>query len=282
MKVLVPMAGLGERFVRAGYKDPKPLIKVGGKEILKRIVEMFPSHASFVFICNEKHVKETTILEFLNSLGRKSDVVSIPCHKKGPVYTTSFAFDYIEDDEEIIVTYCDNPYLHDFKDFITSTRSRGLDGCILTHTGFHPHSLNSTKMAFLKEECGRVIEIKEKECYTDCHTDEHASTGTYFFARGKYVKKYFRQAINENLNHGGEHYVTLVYNLLIRDGLKVGFYDTPFVSVFGTPEEIQNFEAWQTIINGGQVKTTDDLLNSYEYWKKFLKEGDVYNAINIS
>jgi bifunctional N-acetylglucosamine-1-phosphate-uridyltransferase/glucosamine-1-phosphate-acetyltransferase GlmU-like protein len=137
-------------------------------------------------------------------------------------------------------------------------------------------------MAFLKEECGRVIEIKEKECYTDCHTDEHASTGTYFFARGKYVKKYFRQAINENLNHGGEHYVTLVYNLLIRDGLKVGFYDTPFVSVFGTPEEIQNFEAWQTIINGGQVKTTDDLLNSYEYWKKFLKEGDVYNAINIS
>jgi CTP:phosphocholine cytidylyltransferase-like protein len=28
MKVIIPMAGLGDRFISKGYVDPKPLIKV--------------------------------------------------------------------------------------------------------------------------------------------------------------------------------------------------------------------------------------------------------------
>ena len=41
-----------------------------------------------------------------------------------------------------------------------------------------------------------VSEIKEKEPYTDNHMGEHASTGTYYFKKGSYIKKYFQQAID--------------------------------------------------------------------------------------
>jgi hypothetical protein len=37
---------------------------------------------------------------------------------------------------------------------------------------------------------------------------------------------------------------------------------------FGTPEEIQNFEAWQVILEGKQVKNEQDLIQCYKYWKK--------------
>ena len=47
--------------------------------------------------------------------------------------------------------------------------------------------------------------------------------------------------------------MTLVYNLLIKDGLKVGYYDTPFATVMGTPEEVKNFEAWANILTKGQI-----------------------------
>jgi len=30
MQIIIPMSGIGKRFIEAGYKDPKPLIKVDG------------------------------------------------------------------------------------------------------------------------------------------------------------------------------------------------------------------------------------------------------------
>ena len=33
MKIIIPMSGIGKRFVEAGYKDPKPLIYVENKTI---------------------------------------------------------------------------------------------------------------------------------------------------------------------------------------------------------------------------------------------------------
>ena len=40
MKVLIPMAGTGNRFVQAGYQEPKPLISVSGKRIIEYILDM--------------------------------------------------------------------------------------------------------------------------------------------------------------------------------------------------------------------------------------------------
>ena len=49
-----------------------------------------------------------------------------------------------------IVCYCDNPLIWNKSDFEKYVKDNKLDGCILTHSGLHPHTLNSTKMAFLK------------------------------------------------------------------------------------------------------------------------------------
>ncbi len=271
MKIIVPMAGLGDRFVKQGYTDPKPLIEVDGVRIIERIVKMFSPEDEFVFICNTKHLAGSEMYDVLKKLVPNCIIIAMEQHKKGPCYTVQKAYDFIGDDEEVIVTYCDNPYVWDyaaFKDFLAKTTP---DGCVLTHSGFHPHTLATTKMAFLKETDGVVSEIKEKESYTSDPQDEHASTGTYYFRKGAYVKKYFDELIEKDINYNGEYYVTLVYNLLIKDGLTVRFFDTPFVTVFGTPEEVEQFEAWQKIIKGGQVKTFDELFDAAFYWIEYNK-----------
>ena len=264
------MAGVGTRFVDVGYTDPKPLIKVNNKRIIEYILDMFYEE-NIVFICNEKHLRETEMSDVLKSLKPKCHIISMPNHKLGPVYTAKQAYDHIDDDEEVIVSYCDNPYVWDRKDFDSHVKNNNLDGCVLSHTGFHPHTLANTKMAFMKEKNGIVTHVKEKECYTNDPMSEHASTGTYYFSKGSYVKKYFDLALENNLTYNGEYYVTLVYNLLIDDGLKVGYYDTPFSAVMGTPEEVANFEGWAAIINKGQVKSEEDLLKCYQYWAKYHK-----------
>jgi len=269
MKIIIPMAGIGSRFMSAGYEDPKPLIKVNGKMIIEYILDMFNEQDKIVFICNQKHLEETNIESILKTLAPQSTVVSMPMHKLGPVYTVQQVYDLIEDEEEVIVSYCDNPYIWNREEFDTHVRNNNLDGCVLSHIGFHPHTLNNTKMAFMKEQEGLVTEIKEKECYTDNPMNEHASTGTYYFKKGSYIKKYFDLTMEKNINYNGEYYVTLVYNLLIQDGLKVGYYDTPFATVMGTPEEVENFEAWASILTKGQIKSEKDLLKCYNYWADY-------------
>jgi NDP-sugar pyrophosphorylase family protein len=269
MKIIIPMAGTGNRFVQSGYKDPKPLIRVNGKRIIEYILDMFSEEDEIVFICNQKHIQETNMEKVLKSLRPDCTIVSMPVHKYGPVYTVKQVYHLIEDDEEVIVSYCDNPYLWDREDFYSHVHKNNLDGCILSHSGFHPHTLNNTKMAFMKEKAGLVLEIKEKECYTENPMNEHASTGAYYFKKGSELKKYFNLAIEKDINYNGEYYVTLVYNLLINDGLKVGYYDTPFAAVLGTPEEVENFESWVNILSKGQINCEQDLINCYRYWKEY-------------
>lgn len=270
MKIVVPMAGTGDRFVRKGYADPKPLIRVNGKMIIQYVCEMFDAkNDDFIFICNEGHLQTTAMRDVLKSLVSKCEVICIPNHKKGPVFTMASIGHMMDDEEEVVVCYCDNPYLWEYEGFKAWVKEKDSDGCILTHTGFHPHRLSPTKMAYLRENDLRVSEIKEKECYTDDPMSEHASTGTYYFKKGSYIKKYFQQLMDLNINYNGEYYVTLVYNLMIKDGLKIHAYPTNFVTVFGTPEEVENFEAWQAIISGGQVKNIRDVVDCYLYWRDY-------------
>ena len=44
------------------------------------------------------------------------------------------------------------------------------------------------------------------------------------------------------------------------------------VLAFGTPREVQNYEAWQTILGGGQVHNEEELIACYNYWKDYGKE----------
>ena len=83
MKVIIPMAGSGNRFVQKGYADPKPLIKVNGKRIVEYILDMFSSEDEVIFICNEKHLEETNMRDILKEIRPNSEVVSMPMHKLG-------------------------------------------------------------------------------------------------------------------------------------------------------------------------------------------------------
>tara|TARA_R110000787_G_scaffold39265_1_gene98571 strand:- start:296 stop:1120 length:825 start_codon:yes stop_codon:yes gene_type:complete len=270
MKVIIPMAGTGQRFVDRGYLDPKPLIKVNGKRIIEYILDIFSPDDEIIFICNSHHLDHTPIEAVLNYYCPTGKIIRMENHKKGPIYTVKAAYDYIEDGEPVIVSYCDNPYIWNREEFDKHVVENDLDGCILTHTGFHPHVLANTKMAFLKmDENNHLAHIKEKECYTDDPMSEHASTGTYYFKEGRFMKRCFDETMKRDINYNGEYYVTLAYNVLVETGHRIGYFDTDCAMVMGTPEEVANIESWYKIINGGQVKDEESLLKCYRYWKAF-------------
>ncbi|WP_321311692.1 sugar phosphate nucleotidyltransferase [Halarcobacter sp.] len=244
MHIVVPMSGVGNRFVEAGYKDPKPLIVIDGKPIIAHVCDLFPGETKFTFICNSKHLAETNMRDILLSLKPNANVVEIPNHKKGPVYAVSLIEDLIDDDEEIIVNYCDFGTYWDYEDFLKHTRDRDADGAIPAYKRFHPHMLGTTNYAFMRDDKQWMLEIKEKEPFTDNRMEEYASNGTYYFKKGSYVKKYFQEIMDKDINLKGEYYVSLIYNLLVKDGLKVSIYDVQHMLQWGTPADVEEYNTW--------------------------------------
>jgi NDP-sugar pyrophosphorylase family protein len=260
IKLIIPMSGIGKRFIDAGYTDPKPLIEVDGKPIIQHVVDLFPGITDITFICNKTHLEKTKMRKILSELYPSSKILEIPDNlKKGPVYAISRIFEQIEDEKEIIVSYCDYSAVWDFDKFLETRES--YDGLIPCYTGFHPHMLGFDNYAFCKMDSNFVCEIKEKEPFTANKMNEFASNGTYYFKSGKILKKYFQELINLNINLNGEYYVSLVYNLLIRDGLKIGVFEIEKMLQWGTPYDLEIYKSWSQYFKTNQ-KTLEDNIST--------------------
>ncbi|MFC0240111.1 NTP transferase domain-containing protein [Rhodopseudomonas telluris] len=246
MQIIVPMSGFGERFRKAGYTVPKPLIEVDGKPIIEWVVGLFPGETDFLFICNEDHLAEPAfrmreILQRCCPMGR---VVGIPPHKLGPVHAVLQASEFIRRDSPVVVNYCDFACFWDWQDFRRFVAETRCAGAIPSYKGFHPHSLGSTNYAYLRETGGWIEDIQEKRPFTDNRMEEYASSGTYYFETGALMESAFRGAIERDLNTGGEFYVSLAYKELFARKLPVAVYPLQHFMQWGTPEDLAEYLGW--------------------------------------
>lgn len=248
VQIVIPMSGLGQRFVNAGYKTPKPLIIVDNKPIIEHVVDLFPGEKNIKFICNNKHLNETDMRIVLKNICSNGEIYEVPVSgRQGPVHAVSLIFDTIDDEKEVIVSYCDYGTWWDYKGFLSDTRNRNADGAIACYRNFHPHMLGSDNYAFLKEtENGSrwMSAIQEKRPFTNDRMSEYASNGTYYFKTGAIMKKYFQQLMDLELKVKNEYYVSMVYNLLVKDKLKVNIFEIEHMLQWGTPNDLEIYKDW--------------------------------------
>jgi bifunctional N-acetylglucosamine-1-phosphate-uridyltransferase/glucosamine-1-phosphate-acetyltransferase GlmU-like protein len=275
------MSGVGQRFIDAGYKKTKSLIEIDGLAVIEHVRNLFPGEDNFLFICNEEHIATTNMKEVLNSLAPNVKVVTIPNHKLGPVYAVQLAYEYIANDQEVIVNYCDFGTYWDYADFLKHTRERDADGAIPAYKGFHPHMLGSTNYAFIRDEKQWLLEIQEKKPFTDNRMEEYASNGTYYFKSGAIMKRFFDETICSGDDLNGEYYVSVVYNHLLNAGLKVSIFEVQHMLQWGTPQDVEEYGHWssyfatqQAFLARPQNDTVDHMiLPMAGMGSRFVKEG---------
>jgi len=251
MQIIVPMSGFGERFRRAGYTKPKPLIEVNNKPIIEYVVKMFPEEENFSFICNEKHLEneDYNMESILYSICPTSKVISIPEHNLGPVHAVLEAMENFNQEEETIVNYCDFGCHWNYKHFKEFVEKNNCDGAIPSYKGFHPHTLWNSNYAYLKEKASMVLDIQEKKPFTHDPQSEFASSGTYYFKTGEIMKDYFNRCIEEKLMVGNEYYVSMPYKPMIQDGMNVMVYELNYFMQWGTPSDLEEYIYWSNIFN---------------------------------
>ena len=250
MHVLIPMAGHSRRFKTAGYEGPKALLPVGEAPMIQRVVDMFAPSDHFHFIVNEEQVRESPrLIEQLRATAARTSVTVIPAHEHGPAYSAR-QVSGIEDDAEIIISYCDFMVQWDYGRFLRHVH--GFDGAVASFRGFHPASFGDTYYAYMRTDGDRMLELREKQSFTDDRTREHASVGLYYFRSWDLFRRYADRLLDRGTRPLPEAYVSLLYNDMVRDRLDVTVYEVDRFVCLGTPSDYEQYLFWWRYFTHGQ------------------------------
>ena len=248
-QLIIPMSGIGKRFQKEGYAQPKYMIDVLGKSIIEHVISMFPNVEDILFIVNKEHLNnsEFKIKEHLRKIAPTAKIFEIESHNKGPGWALLAAKELIDLERPVIVNYCDFHSIFNY-DKLEEELLDGSDGLILTYDGFHPHMIRSQQFAYVKKNTeDYVIEIQEKKPFTNKPRDEEASTGTYGFKNGRILLESLEEQISINDSLNGEYYISLTYKSMLRKKMKIKTLKVEYFMQWGTPQDLKDFNYWSDI-----------------------------------
>ena len=228
--LVLPIAGKAQRFIDAGYLMPKPLILAKGKHVIDWSLESIDtSDCNLIFIVRLDHIYNFSIDKILKQkFGDDISIVTVDHVTQGALETCTLAESYIDNELPLYIYTPDVYFLPQFKPDCISSDT---DGFLLTFQANSPdHSYAEIG------EGGIVSRVVEKEVIS-----EHANVGLYYFKTGKLFLKYGQEAIDRNMLVKNEFYIAPIYNLMIRDNLKITACDTEKMHILGTPDTFEFF-----------------------------------------
>ena len=243
MQVVIPMSGTGSRFVSKGYKEIKPLIQVFKKPIIEYIVEKFSFEDHFIFICRDEHLsnKDLNLKKYLNSLAPNTTIVGVENHKLGPVYSLLKVEKYLDNNEQLIVNYCDFDWRWDYEEFKHWLLKEKPEAALCVYSGFHPHYINPATYAYTRNHQHNVLEIREKQSFTKYREEENAASGTFYFSSGKLLLEACKWLFKSGEDINGEYYVSLLFNYFPSMGMRTLTYQIDHFMQWGTPQDLVDF-----------------------------------------
>ena len=231
LNVLIPMAGAGSRFEKAGYTFPKPLIDVEGDPMIKVVTENLNIKANYIYIVQKSHREKYNLDTLLGMVSPGCKIVEVEGITEGAASTTLLAKEYIDNDNPLVMANSDQFIEWDSTEFMYKMSETDCDGGIVTFESTHP------KWSFAKvNESGLVTEVAEKNPISNI-----ATVGVYYWKKGSDYVRYAEQMIEKNLRVNNEFYVCPVFNVAIQDNKEIRTFEITKMWGLGTPEDLNTY-----------------------------------------
>jgi RpiB/LacA/LacB family sugar-phosphate isomerase len=230
--ILVPMAGLGSRFIKEGFKVPKQLINIKDKHLIDISLDCLDyKNCNLIFVVRDETVYNFHIDELLKKkFGDDIKIVILDKLTDGSVCSCLYAEEYIDNDSPLIIHTLDIEFRPVFDPH--TMKDLNADGLLLT---FKSNSANYSYADV--DENGYVKKTAEKKAISS-----NACVGIYGFKRGSDFCKYAREMIEKDIRTKNEFYIAPLYNLLVDDGKKIITSSVDKMHVFGTPDEFHFYK----------------------------------------
>ncbi|MGE4350806.1 MAG: glycosyltransferase family 2 protein [Bdellovibrionales bacterium] len=237
-----PMAGLSQRFIKAGYELPKYRLKAGGQSIFGHVLSGFSAYFktdTFLFICRDVADTPAFVEKECKALGIKSyEIVVLSEPTRGQAETVFLGLKQKAVSEEEPLTIFNIDTIHpDFQHPIPEDFAK-MDGYLEVFQGpGDAWSFARTK----SPTDNTVVETAEKR-----RISPYCSTGLYYFRRAAFFYDSYEKEVAkpEEEWDAKELYIAPLYNDLIASGKVVKAVEIPFSFLIpcGVPDEYEAFK----------------------------------------
>lgn len=233
MTIVIPMAGLSKRFIDAGFTLPKYMLYVGTQSVFNITVSSFKKYFAskkFLFIIRNIFDTKNFIENECRLIGiKKYEIIILDSPTKGQADTVyqGVTSSKVPDNESMLIFNIDT-IRHDYS---FPEELIDCDGYLEVFKGTGAnwsYAEPADEMSTLVKRTAEKVEISNL-----------CSTGLYYFKK----KSDFCQAYQHSQDHLlKEHYISPLYNYLIKDGRRIHYYliRNEDVAFTGIPSEYMN------------------------------------------
>jgi HAD superfamily hydrolase (TIGR01509 family) len=233
LNILVPMAGMGQRFKEAGYIFPKPLVEINNFPMINWVINSLNIKANYTFIVLKEHLEKYNLKSVLNFITKNPNIIILDSVTDGAACTTLLAEEIINNENPLLIVNSDQFIEWDSSRTMYEFISKKVDGGILTFKSTHP------KWSYAKTDnkTNTVLKVAEKNVISD-----NATVGVYYWRYGSDYVRYAKSMIQKNIRVNNEFYICPVYNEAIVDKKNIIISEVKRMWGLGTPDDLENFK----------------------------------------
>lgn len=251
MQLVVPMAGLGARFVEAGYDIPKPLLPVSGKPMVVRAVESVPGVTRAIFLCLAEHLRDFPVQSQLEEHFPGCVIVPVEGLTEGQACTVRLAAPHLDPDRPVTVAACDNTHVYDPAAFEKLAGDDAIDGIIWTYRGDPQVLIHPQAHGWVRVESGiEVASVSPKVAISACGLADHVVSGWFTFRSAGMMIEGIDRLVASGARVNGEFYMDSVPNFLLRSGRRIVVFETDKYIGWGTPGHYRSYQLWERYFQG--------------------------------
>ena len=189
---------------------------------------------NYIFCVKKEHEEKFKIIDHLQKIKPNCKVITIDYQTGGALETILHARQFIDNNEELIISDADHYLDWDSKNFQKNMIEKKLDACAM----IFPEPRYEEKSSYVTlDNNGYVTKSAEKSRISDI-----ALAGLHYFRNGSDFTKFADDVIKKNIKAKNEFYLSLIYNIYAEHRQKVITFPIRKMWPLGDPEEIKQFK----------------------------------------
>jgi len=231
LRVVIPLAGSGKSYQKAGFNFPKFLVDIAGKPMIQWVIENINVEGKFIFIFQKSDYEKYNLKYMIQLLVKDFEILLVDEKTDGAARTVLKAENLINDEHPLAIINGDQYMKWNSNEFFYAMAADECDGGIVTFKSTHP------QYSFVKTGSDGFVE----QCSEKKPISNDATAGVYYFREGKSFVRAAKQMIDKKIKTDKQYFVCPAYNELINEGLKIRKFDIEKIWSFSVPEGLKYF-----------------------------------------
>ena len=265
-RILIPMAGAGQRFADAGYTVHKPAImtvdRATGQEkpmvvcATKDLPGVAADGSNVIYVDRNFHQTDG-VEDAIRAWYPQASFITVDHLTEGQACTCMLAEPYLDPEQPLLIAGCDNGMDIDRDAFDALTKE--CDCIVFTYR--HNEAVLANPNAYgwmIADADGNITGTSIKKAISDRPMEDPAGVATFWFRRAAVFIEATKKMIAENDRINGEFYVDQTVKHVLDLGYRAKIFDIGRYVGWGTPADYEGYQ------------------KTWNYFKAFLGDKNIF------